>query len=272
MRRPLAKPENSDYMAIITLTSDWGTGNHYAGTVKGALLQQIPGATVVDISHDIASFDIVQASFVLKNAWSNFPANTIHLIGINSEGGIESPHIAVKYRDHYFIGADNGIFSLLFDDAPEAAIEIDVIQDSDFFTFSTRDVFVKVAALIASGAPLDTVGAQYPALKEKYMFHPVVHPGRIVAKVIFVDTYGNVFVNLDKRLFTEAGKGRPFMITFRAPDDGITHLHHSYSDVVPGEKVALFGSTGYLEIAINQGKASSLLGLQVNDTVTIEFS
>ncbi len=259
-------------MAIITLTSDWGSGNHYTGAVKGALLKHCPDARIIDITHDIPSFDIMQACFVLKNAFPDFPPGTIHLIGVNTEGGIESPHLAVKYREQYFIGADNGIFSLIFDDQEIQAVETDIIQDSDFFTFSTRDVFVKVAAMIAGGKSLEELGHPYPALNERFAFNPVVYPDTIIGKVIFVDRYGNVFVNIDQTLFKKTAKGRGFLINFRSPDDGINKISTSYSDVVPGEKVALFGSTGYLEIAINQGKASALLGLELNDAVTVAFN
>ena len=258
-------------MTVITLTSDWGNGNHYAGAVKGTLLKQLPQATIVDISHDIASYDIMQASFVLKNAYPSFPKGTIHLIGVNTEAGIESPHVAVQSDGQFFIGADNGIFPLVFGKDPEEMVELNVMQDSDYFTFSTRDVFVKAAAMLASGHSLEDIGHPHPALNEKIPFKPVVYDERITGKVIFIDAYENVFVNIDEKLFRESGKGRAFLINFRSPDDGINHLHHSYSDVVPGEKLALFGSTGFLEIAINQGKAASLLGLQMNDTVTVEF-
>ncbi|MFP4468505.1 MAG: S-adenosyl-l-methionine hydroxide adenosyltransferase family protein [Bacteroidales bacterium] len=258
-------------MIVITLTSDWGSGNHYSGTVKGALLKQLPQATIVDISHEIASYDLMQASFVLKNAYPSFPKGTIHLIGVNTEAGIESPHVAVQSDGQFFIGADNGIFPLLLGKEPEAMVELNVMQDSDYFTFSTRDVFVKAAAMLASGHSLEEIGHPHPGLNEKIPFKPVVYDERITGKVIFVDTYENVFVNIDAQLFREVGQGRSFLINFRSPDDGISQLHQSYSDVVPGEKLALFGSTGFLEIAINQGKAASLLGLQMNDTVTVEF-
>ncbi len=258
-------------MTIITLTSDWGAGNHYAGSVKGALLRHLPDATIVDITHDIASYDIMQASFIMKNAFPDFPANTIHLIGINTEGGIDSPHIAVKYKEQFFIGADNGIFSLIIGNDPFEAVELNIMQDTDYFTFSTRDVFVKAAAEIASSNSLDNKDRPYGDLRERFHFNPVVHNDKIIAKVIYTDNYGNVFVNIDKKLFREVGRGRDFMISFRAPGEGIKKLDQSYSDVVPGEKVALFGSTGFMEIAINQGKASSLLGLNINDAITVEF-
>ncbi len=258
-------------MTIITLTSDWGGGNHYPGSVKGALLKQVPDAVIVDITHSIESFDIMQASFVVRNTWENFPPDTIHIIGVNTEAGIDTPHIAVKYQNQYFIGADCGIFSLIFDDNKVEAVELDIIQDSDYFTFSTRDVFVKAAAMIASGKPFDSMGQPYLSLNERILFKPVVYPDKIIAKVIFIDNFGNVFVNIDQQMFRNECRGRPFLISFRAPGDGISAIHQSYGDVLPGEKVALFGATDFLEIAINQGKASSLLGLGLNDAITIEF-
>ncbi len=258
-------------MTIITLTTDWGTGNHYAGAVKGALLRQIPGAVIIDISHDVPCFDILQASFILRNAWRDFPAGSIHLVGVNTEAGIETPHVMVKYEDQYFIGADNGLFSLVFDKPLQNAIELDIMQDTDYFTFSTRDVFVKAAAHVAAGKTPEEIGSPYQSLNERIAFRPVVYKDKITAKVIFVDNYDNVFVNIDQELFREVGKGRRFEIGLRLPGEVINELHQSYSDVVPGERLALFGSTGFLEIAINQGKAASLLGLQMNDSVSIEF-
>lgn len=259
-------------MAIITLTTDWGFANHYVGAVKGNLLKLIPGAVIIDISHQVPAFDIMQASFVLMNAWPHFPEGTIHLIGVNTEAGLKTPHIAVSHNGHFFIGADNGIFSLLFEQDPESAVELEIMQDSDYFTFSTRDVFVKAASVIAGGKPFGELGRPYRGLNQKIPFKPVIYPGKIIGKVIFIDNYENVLVNIDKELFRQVGKNRPFSISFRSPGHAITQIHQAYADVVPGEKLALFGSTGFLEIAINQGKAASLLGLSMNDTVAIEFN
>ncbi len=258
-------------MTIVTLTTDWGSGNHYAGGVKGALLRQIPGVQLIDVTHDIPCFDIMQASFVLRNTYPDFPKGSIHLLGVNTEAGIDTPHVVVRHDDHYFIGADNGVFSLMFDTPPQEVVELDIMQDSDYFTFSTRDVFVKAAAMLASGKSLKDMGHPHKSLNERIAFKPVVYPEKIIGKVIFVDGYENVFINIDQKLFREIGKGRNFVIGFRLPGEAIRQLYESYSDVVPGERLALFGTSGFLEIAINQGKAASLLGLQINDTVSIEF-
>ncbi|NVO03167.1 MAG: SAM-dependent chlorinase/fluorinase [Bacteroidetes bacterium] len=258
-------------MAIITLISDWGLKDHYLGAVKGTILSQIPETTIVDITHLIPSFDIQQASFILKNCYFNFPKGTVHIIGVNTEASIKSPHTAIEYDGHYFIGADNGVFALIFDNEPEKIIELNLIQDSDYFTFSTRDVFVKAAVHLANGNKIEELGLERKALNDRMHIKAVVEKSMIRGSVIYVDAYENVITNIRESLFKEIGKSRRFNIYFRTPGYEINQLSLSYNDVVLGEKLALFGSTGFLEIAINQGKASSLLGLKMNDVVRIEF-
>jgi S-adenosyl-L-methionine hydrolase (adenosine-forming) len=258
-------------MTIITLISDWGLNSHYLSAVKGSVLRQIPDANIVDITHTLKPYDIMYGSFILKNAFPDFPKGTIHIIGIKTEASTTNPHIVVKHNDMYFIGADNGFFSLLFENVPFEAVELNMMQDSDFFTFSTRDVFVKAAAMIAQGTPLEKLGPSHKTLNKMIAFKPVIHDNKIDGKVIFIDDYENVFVNIDRETFKKVGKGRPYAIKFRVHGYEIRSLKTSYSDVVPGERLALFGSTGFLEIAINQGKASSLLGLGLTDSVSVVF-
>ncbi len=256
---------------IITLTSDWGLRSHYVGAVKGVILAHIPDALIVDISHQVNPFDIMQASFILKNAYRGFPEGTIHLIGVNTEASIETPHIVVSANNQYFIGADNGIFSLLFDEPVKEAVELTITQSSSFFTFSTRDVFVKAAQMIASNISLKELGTPYKDLNQKIAFKPVVYDSKIIGKVIFVDDYENIYANIDHETFRKIGKNRNFSIGYRSGDEGIRRISTSYSDVLDGEKLALFGTTGFLEIAVNKGNASSLLGINTEDTITIDF-
>ncbi|HNW98147.1 MAG TPA: SAM-dependent chlorinase/fluorinase [Bacteroidales bacterium] len=257
-------------MAIITLTTDWGNKDHYTGAVKGALLSLMPDATIVDITHDIPTFDIGPASFVIRNCFKNFPEGTIHIIGINTEASTDSPHTLALYDGHYFIGADNGIFSLIFDHQPEKIIELDITQDSDYFTFSTRDVFVKAAYFISKGENIETMGFEKKSIRELLPLKPVVEANAIKGSVVYIDSYENVITNINEELFREAGKGKSFTVSFRGGYD-ITEISHAYKDVEPGEKLALFGSSGFLEIAINMGNASSLLGLKLKDSVRIDF-
>jgi len=258
-------------MTIVTLISDWGMNSHYQASVKGNILRQIPDARIIDITHTLRPFDIMNCSFILRNAYPDFPAGSIHIVGVNTEAGPKSPHIVVKHRDMYFIGADNGVFSLLFEDMPIEAVELNIPQDSDYFTFSSRDVFVKAASLISGGEPLAKLGTPHTQLNRMYNFKPIITENKIEGKVIFIDDYENIFVNIDQETFKKTGKGRPYSIRFRSPGYSIHSLHKSYSDVAEGERLALFGTTGYLEIAMNRGKAASLLGLGLTDKVSIEF-
>ncbi|MDD4603679.1 MAG: SAM-dependent chlorinase/fluorinase [Bacteroidales bacterium] len=258
-------------MAIITLTSDWGLKDHYVGAVKGAILKLLPDARIVDISHQIPVFDLNQAAFIIRNFYPGFPEGTIHILAINSEAAIETPHTVVLQHGQYFIGADNGIFSLLFDEKPEKIIELDIIQDSDYFTFPARDVFVKAACHIASGKPIEELGHPKDKILQKMPFQPVIQGDLIKGKVIYVDNYENVFVNITEALFNRATKGRKYAVTFRSPSYRITSISKSYKDVSQGDMLALFSTSGYLEIAIREGKASSLLGLKMDQLVTVEL-
>ncbi len=258
-------------MPIITLTSDWGIKDHYVAAVKGSIYKLLPDACIVDVSHDIPAFDLNQAAFIIRNFYHDFPEGSIHILGINTEASIETPHTIVFHDGHYFIGADNGIFSLIFDEIPERIIEIDVIQDTDYFTFPTRDVFVKVACHIASGKPMEALGNPKSTVVKKMSFQPTIDGNLIKGKVIYVDNYENVFTNITDAFLKQQLKGKKFAITFRSAGYRITSLSKSYKDVVEGEMLALISAYGHLEIAINQGKASSLLGLKIDQAVLIEI-
>jgi S-adenosylmethionine hydrolase len=259
-------------MPIITLTSDWGSRDPYLASVKGTILSQLPGAIIVDISHDIAPFNLGQAAFIFRNAYRSFPEHTIHILSIKSEASIETPHTIVSKEGYFFISADNGIFSLIFDKDPDKIVEIDILQDSDYFTFPTRDVFVKAAVHIAKGGKIEELGTTKKNIKKSFPFKPVVEGHVMRGKVIYIDAFGNLLFNITEPEFRNTVKGKKFEITFRTPGYSITSLSKSYSDVPEGEMLALFGSTGYLEIAINRGHAGSLLGMEIDDIVRIEFA
>jgi hypothetical protein len=258
-------------MAIITLTSDWGTRDHYIGSVKGAILRQYPEAVIVDITHTLAPFNLNHAAFVIRNFYKSFPPGSIHIIGINEEASIEMPHTLVIHDGHYFIGADNGIFSLIFDEKPEQIIEIDVIQDSNYFTFPGRDVFAKVACHIALGKPVSELGPPKPTVLQKIPLRPVVAGDAIRGAVIYNDHYGNAYTNITEAMFNEVVQKRKFAITFLTRTNRITAISKSFMDVPPGEMLALFATSGHLLIAQRNSKASELLGLRPDVTVTVEL-
>lgn len=258
-------------MAIITLTSDWGYRDHYTGSVKGAILRQYPEAVVVDISHAIQPHNLNQAAFIIRNFYRNFPPGSIHILGINEEASIETPHTLVFHDGHYFIGADNGIFSLIFDETPEKIIDLDVIQDSSYFTFPGRDVFAKVACHIAQGKPLSELGHPKKTVAERMAFKPMVDRNAIRGKVIYLDNYENVFTNITEPLFRQVVQKRKFAITFMSKANRITAISRSYMDVPPGEMLALFATSGHLQIAMRNANAGGLLGLKLDTPVTVEL-
>ncbi len=264
-------------MAIITLISDMGTRDHYVAAVKGAIHTQLENAVIVDISHSIAPFNNMHTAFVLRNAWHEFPKGTIHIIGVNPEADGQTPHVVAFYRGHYFIGADNGIFSLLFDGKPDDLIEITLKLDTDHLTFPTKNIFVKAACHLARGGILGALGHKYSALREQLNVRPTVMDGAIKGEVIHVDHYGNVVTNITRDLFTSVVKHREFLITVGRSRHDITKIHKTYSDVPLGDRVAFFGDSGYLEIALNKGVtgagggAAQLLGLYVTSAIRVEL-
>lgn len=261
-------------MAIITLISDWGQADWYVAAVKGAIYSALPDATIVDITHNIEPFDIRSAAFILGNCYKNFPKGTIHIVAVETEESEENPHIVVKADGQYFIGTDNDFFSLMLgNDATYEAVYNDVIQDSDYFTFATRDRFVKTAVMLAKGAPMSEIGKPYPKIKEKLAFLPTITADSIHGLVIFVDAYENLITNITQELFERVRAGRNFVVKLRYRSYyEINTIGKSYQDVGIPDIVALFGTHGYLEIAINHGKAASLLGVGRDLPVDIVFS
>lgn len=256
-------------MAIITLTSDWGCKDHYLGAVKGKFLKLLPETIIIDISHNITPFNIEQAAFIIKNSYTNFPEGTIHIIAINTEESTTHPHTIVYIDEQYFIGADTGIFSLIFDKKPDKIIELDILQDSDYFTFSTRDRFVNAAVRLAKGEDLEKLGDLKDSINQKILFEPVTEKDVIKGIVTYIDSYENLFTNISENLFNQVGKGRQFSIYFRTNE--VNKINKSYNDAPEGEIIAIFSSTGLLQIAINKGNASSLLGMSHKDPIRIEF-
>ncbi|OFY93046.1 MAG: hypothetical protein A3K10_10750 [Bacteroidetes bacterium RIFCSPLOWO2_12_FULL_31_6] len=258
-------------MAIITLTTDLGLRDNYVAAVKGSILKELPETTIVDITHEIPLFDFQKAAFILKHCYLDFPVGSIHIIGVNSESTIETPHVAIYENGHYFIGADNGIFSLLFDHQPEKIVELTLTQDTNLIAFPAKDVFVKAACHIARGGTLEEIGKSKNELNVRTMFSPIFENNILKGMAIYIDHYGNIITNITESMYKEYGKGRSFSILFRKAEYEINQISKSYSAVVEGERVALFSSTGYIEIAINKANASKLFGISQGDTIRIEF-
>jgi len=254
-------------MQIVTLTTDFGLNDYYVAVLKGTLLQQYPDLQIIDIAHTIKSFDIVQGAFVLKNAWQSFPKGSIHIVGVNNYSGNEMTLLAIRHQGHFFVGPDNGIFSLLFDKQPE---EVYALKLTDNSSFPLTEVFANVVKHIAGNGDFKEIGQPVEEIVQRITLQPVISPLQIRGTVIHIDAYENVVVNISKELFEQIRNKRKFALFFKR-NDPIIKLSVYYHDVPVGEPLCLFNSTNYLEIAINMGKASSMLGLNLGDAVQIDF-
>lgn len=274
-------------MSLITLTTDFGTKDHFVGAVKGAIYTELPDAKVIDITHEISPFNIAETAYLIKNSYKSFPKGTIHIIGVDSELSDDNKHIALLLDDHYFICPDNGLISMIASEInPTKIVEIN-IHDRIESSFPVLDVFVQVACFIAKGGNLSVIGKEIQDFKRMVEIQPKINQTqtKIIGGVIYIDNYGNIISNISKKLFIETGKGRPFKLT--AHRHVFTKIYCKYNEVVApnttdirqhdGEKLALFNSAGFLEIAIYRsnlgsvGGASSLLGLKYRDPINIEF-
>jgi len=274
-------------MSLITLITDFGTKDHSVAAIKGTILGEIPKVNVVDITHEISPFHIQECAYILKNAYNFFPKNSIHIIGVEGELTPENKHIVVKLDSHYFIGADNGVLSLILKEyQPSLIYEITLPTNSNT-SFAEVDVFAKVACHIYRDGALSLVGKPIDKIKTFQSLEPVQKTdNKIICNVIYIDNYGNVILNVTKSFFEEFSKGRSFVINARGIE--FTKIYRSYSDAInfdlqgakreeDGKHLALFNSSGYLELSVYKsnpktyGAANSLFGLKYRDAISITF-
>lgn len=275
-------------MSIITLTTDYGLKDYFVGALKGKILSTNPNLTIVDLSHDIDPFNIVEASYVLSAAYDQFPKGTVHIIGVDIELNSENQHLAIQWNNHFFIAADNGILSMLCQKiVPEKIVSIN-IHDRMHNGSTDMDVFVKVACHLATGGTLNVIGKEIQSIKEVTEMQVTLNDQgtQLTGSVMYIDHFGNVVSNITKTQFLEAAKGREFEILLKTKSIKTIVSNYSAitaSDKYPtkyyeGVKLALFNEAGYLEIAVFRsnpskvGSAHSLLGLNYRDPITIRFS
>ncbi len=260
-------------MAIITLTTDLGTKDSYLASVKACIYSQLKDVKIIDISNHINPFDIQQAAYILRNCFKDFPPGTIHIVSVDDELSASNEHLAVKVHSQYFIGTDNGFFSLLLNEInPEKIVKLNITLTTNCLTFSCKNIFVPAACHLARGGTMEIIGMPVDDFKVKKMeLKPVLQSDTIRGAVVYIDRYGNAITNIKKDEFEKVQKGRTFTILFGREDEKITNLSLQYRDVDPAEKLAIFDQNNYLQIAINQGVASKLLGLKLHEIIRIEF-
>jgi S-adenosylmethionine hydrolase len=256
---------------LITLLTDFGTKDHYVASMKGVILSINPRCLLIDITHQVSPHDILEGAFVLANAYSHFPKGTIHLAVVDpGVGGTRKPILLVT-QDYYFIGPDNGLFTMV--SQKESLKQIIVLDKQKYHlskastTFHGRDIFAPVAAHLSMGVKPNVVGHEIDALFCSGFEGPLIKEGKLLGEILHVDTFGNLVSNIDEGRFFQFTRGRPFVI--RARGKTIRGLKKGYWEGKKDEPIALFGSSGFLEISMREGNAQKSLKVKRGDPIEI---
>lgn len=255
-------------MAIITFMSDFGMSDHYVSAVKAKILSINPGLRIFDISHEIEPFNIAHAAYVIKSVFRDFPKGTVHLIAVNSHGEKNNRYLTTKIEDHYFVVPDIGILSLINEKEPAMIAELNY-NSGDHTSFPAKNILAKAAAMLASGSGMNDVGAYTKDYLRKIDRKFRATKKQISGNVIRIDHFGNLITNIEEKVFNLLRKDRRFLIQFGR--EKADEINHSYSDVEDGDCFVIFNDLGLLEIGINKGNASKLIGLKYDSPVSITF-
>src|SRR3954468_6215786 len=248
-------------MPLVTLTSDIGEQDYLVGAVKGRLLRINPEFDIIDITHKLSPFNYPQAAYVCRNAIKNFPEFTYHIVLVNLFESKPEQLLFAFHSDQYLICADNGLMSMIFEEKPEMVLGIPLDKAAIKNTLYCIDVAAKAVTKLMNGEPIQNIGIPDTSYIEKNPLRPTLGEDWIEGQIIFIDNFENVIVNITQDQFEQQRKGRRFKIVFKR-DEIIERISGSYADVPQGEKLVLFNSTCYMEIAINKGNAAGLFGLK----------
>ncbi len=258
-------------MEFITLISDYGHNSPYVAALKGVIFSNMPNAQIIDVSHAIKPHNILQAAYILKNAAQYFPKGTIHIISIDTSFELHKQILIIQYKGHFYIGADNGIFSLLFDEQPQQILSVknELINVNDLSL--DKNLFVALALKMAKNEDINNFTTPSQIKNIKQNISPVVEENLIRGSIIFIDGYGNAITNISKNLFDLKSMDKNRFNIFYRRKEKISYISKNYSDVKHGYELALFNEDGLLEISMNTGKAGQLLGLIEGSQIIIEF-
>ncbi|HET6528055.1 MAG TPA: SAM-dependent chlorinase/fluorinase [Balneolaceae bacterium] len=255
---------------VITLTTDFGLQDYYVSAMKAVMLGIAPDARLVDISHEIPSQDIMAGSWILQNSAMLFPDQTVHTVVVDPGVGTDRKPIALKVDNQFFVGPDNGIFSLLVKDQNFKAVRLTnkkYWRKNPSTTFHGRDIFAPVAAHLSRGVKLEELGDSLDELITYRWTVPIADKDGLEGMVIHIDKFGNLVTNLSSDLIEEFIDGKRVKIyvgTFILDEVATT-----FASVTEGEPVAYIGSSGMLEIGINKGDAGEMLNVQKGARVSL---
>lgn len=248
---------------IVTLTTDFGLQDYYVSAMKAVILGINPEVRLVDISHDIPAQDIMAGSWVLRNAATLFPPDSIHVVVVDPGVGTDRHAVALKAENQYYIGPDNGVFSLITEEQSFEAVRLTnkaLWNEHPSNTFHGRDIFAPVAAHLAAGVPFRDLGEPIEELVTYRRAVPIADKDGLQGWVIHIDKFGNLITNLSQSLIEEVigDSSVKIYVGTTILDEIVT----TFGSVPEGEAAAFIGSSGMLEVGINKGDAREMLGVQ----------
>ncbi len=261
-------------MPIVTLTTDFGQDSPYVAQVKAVLLSSLPDLAIVDITHSVPAQDVQQAAYVLAEVTPHFPPQSIHMAVIDPGVGTQRRIVFAELGDQRYIAPDNGLLGLLASQQPGPQRFIELTEPrfwspevSD--TFHGRDIMAPVVAQLAAGLRPDELGPEINDLVMLTVPKPTVLPNQVVGEIIFVDSFGNLISNISRKDLRRATEGSAVRVQCGTHE--VTRIVKTYGEESPGTPVALFSSSGRLELALVERNASKQLGLGTRAPVTVTW-
>lgn len=256
---------------LVALLSDFGTRDHYAGTMKAVVLSLCPDATLVDIGHEIPPHDVRAGALELAACYRYFPAGTVFLVVVDPGVGSSRRGLAAETGDYRFVAPDNGVLTAVFRETPPKRVveltERKYARASVSRTFEGRDRFAPAAAWLAKGVGLTSLGRAITDYQLLELPEPRVTDAGIDGEVVRVDRFGNLITNIDRRTFERVTSGAALAVSIEGQE--VPRVVATYAEAAPGELCALFGSTDHLEIAVNAGSAEDHLHATRGAAVTV---
>ena len=257
---------------LISLLTDFGIKDAYVSTMKGVILRICPTATIVDISHDVAKYDVLEGSFKLLQASPYFPEGTIHLAVVDPDVGTVRRRIIIQGRHCIYVGPDNGILSLAAKN--DGVVKVLEIKNESFMlpnfsrTFEGRDIFAPTAAHLANGVEIDEFGPQIDNFLNLSIAKPENKGGVLLGETIYIDDFGNITTNISEEMLREIAIGASIEVTVGNTSKRCL-FRKTYGEVPVGSPLLTLGSIGFLEVAVNQGSAKFLFKAKVGDKVSL---
>jgi S-adenosylmethionine hydrolase len=256
---------------VVTFTSDLGKRDYYLAAVKSVFLNGGNSCEFVEIINEVSPFNVFEGAFNLRNSYSLFPDQTIHVFSVFSVSDSVSKHVLAMYNNHYFIGPNNGFLSLVLPEKPTWVKKIVGYEDEQNLLFPSKNIYANLAKKMIDGENIDNFLTVEEDFVELSVINPRVSEDEINGIVIYADSFGNIHSNIHKSLFEEVAKGRAFELRLRGTKEKITKIHPHYRKVNSTELMCFFNSTGYLEIAVRGEKVNKLFAIRLNDPIRIEF-